>query len=92
MYRKHLEDPDHSRIDHLACMRELGYALYYMKYSHPGFGSDGQSSRVHDLCVECETMFNVRCKEPFRIENGEHWDKLWFELHFRIQDEIENMV
>lgn len=63
----------------LECMRELGYALFYMTYSHPGGWWETQRPRVEALCEELETNHN---------KDDLEW---WLGFQRRIAEEIENM-
>ena len=65
-----------------ACLRELGYAMVYMKYLRPHFltsqsGKD-QYKRVDTLLLECAVEWR---REPW-------W---WEQFYGTIMDEIENM-
>ena len=67
----------------LECMRELGYALVYMKYLYPtGWNTESgirQIDRVEKLCVE------------LRRKHGCDSIQFWRGFLYRIRDEIENL-
>ena len=88
------------RIDHLTCIKELGYALYYMEFSHPDINFGGQWVKIKDLCRENERLWKEEGKGYLSLdkEHGyippkmqDKWDKIWFKFHYKITDETENM-
>lgn len=89
--RHPMPEPDWHWTDvRLFCIKELGYALMYMKYLHPGPGLwEKQRKRVKELCRRLATM------HPFNEDNKAESDKYnleqWMRFHREIQDEIENM-
>ena len=100
LYDKHIE-AGNKQIGHLTCVKELGYALYYMQYAWPNIEWDDQAEKVSILCKECEETKDKQYEEIMPFINNEgfeipedmkkRWSRSWFKLHFRILDETENM-
>ena len=67
----------------LACIKELGYALVYMKYLHPEFGFKKQIKRIEKLCQELE-WGNL-------YKNQNEDIQYWKGFLYRINDETENL-
>lgn len=66
----------------LNCMKELGWALWYMDYRFPEDSANmfrGQRKRVHLLCKEVS--------ENQDVVSLAYWEHMWE----KITDEIENM-
>jgi len=88
---------DKEKVDRLMCIKELGYALYWMDYIYPDLDHRNQRERVITLCNKCEELGNIRYSDYGHIdfkdnkELDEKWDRIWFKLHFKIQGETENM-
>jgi len=68
----------------LACIKELGYALVYMKYLHPEFNCwTKQLRNVRKLCAELEVAHRIKTQN----EDAQYWKGFLYRIH----DEIENL-
>ena len=75
---------------HLACIKELGYALVYMKYLFPKTDFGKQKKRIKKLCWELKYNEHIG-----NLENGAAGRnpdaQFWRGFLYRILDEIENL-
>lgn len=75
---------------HLACIKQLGYALVYLKYLNPEPLFAGQLKEVEKLCEELAANENAGPRDngaAGRNPNVQYWK----DLLYRIEDETENL-
>ena len=61
-----------------------GKSLFYMKYLNPEMEGKEQWSRVHNLCIELNTIWRI-CKEDNDVNR-----LIYMKWLYRFQDEVEN--